>query len=131
MLKKIAKLLILLIAIWLIFAVIIEIMGITIYFPFHISSDHEIPYHRWQTVRLSVFLTFAYFSIRYLIWGGIKLYPAQFLDVYMKLLTVTAILLFIRTGVIKTDFMVLIYFAIISLGTHIASRPKYRNYFIK
>ena len=63
MYRILAKILIGLMAIWLIIAVTIEVLGITIYFPFHISPDHEIPYHRWQSVRLSVFVTFAYSNI--------------------------------------------------------------------
>ncbi len=118
-------------AIWLIIAVTIEVLGITIYFPFHISPDHEIPYHRWQSVRLSVFVTFAYFAIRYLIWGGVKLYPVKFLDVYVKIYTLTCILIFLRVDVLKSEYLFIIFLIIFSLLTHIAARRKYRNYFIK
>ena len=131
MLRLIAKILIGLISIWLIIAVCVEVLGITIYFPFNISADHEIPYHRWQSVRLSVFIQLAYFGIRYIVRGGAKLFPVQFLDIYIKIFTITSILIFIRTEVVRSEFYYLIFLIILSFLTHIAARPKYRNYFIK
>jgi len=131
MIRKLAKALIALVVIWLIVAVVVEIFGITIYFPFNISSDNEIPYHRWQSVRLSVFMQLAYFGIRYLVWGGIKLYPIQFLDIYIKIFTITCILVFLRTGVLKTEYFFIIFLIILTTCAHMLARPKYRNYFIK
>jgi len=131
MYRILAKFLIGLMSIWLIIAVTVEILGITIYFPFHISPDHQIPYHRWQSVRLSVFITFAYFAISYLIWGGAKLYPVKFLDIYVKIYTLTCILIFFRVDALKSEYLFIIFLIIFSILTHIAARPKYRNYFIK
>ena len=131
MIRIFVKALIAFIAIWLIGAVVVEIIGITIYFPFHISPNNEIPYHRWQSVRLSVFIQLAYFAIRYLIRGGIKLYPAQFLDIYFKIFTLTFILMTIRVDVYKNEIFFILFLIILSISAHIAARPKYRNYFIK
>ena len=131
MLRTTAKFLILFLGLWGFTVVILELMGITIYFPFHISPNREIPYHHWQTVRLSVFLTFAFFSIRYFIWESVKLYPVQFLDYYIKILTFTGIILFLKLDIIKDEYILVLFFILASIFTHIAATPKYRNYFIK
>ena len=65
MVKTLAKIIIGLLSLWAIVFVIAEIMGVTIYFPLNIVERQEIPYHRVASVRLSVFLTFAYFGFRY------------------------------------------------------------------
>ena len=131
MLKIFAKGIILFIAIWSIGVVVVEIMGITIYFPFHFSPNHEIPNHRLQAGRLCQFIIIPYFVIKYLIWGGVKLYPSQFLDIYIKILTIVSILVFIKVDVIKNELFYLLFLVILSICTHIASKPKYRNYFVK
>ena len=131
MLKIFAKGVILFIAIWSIGVVVVEIMGITIYFPFHFSPNHELPDHRLQAGRLCQFIIIPYFVIKYLIKGGVKLYPSQFLDFYIKILTITSILVFIKVDVFKDELFYLLFLVILSICTHIASRPKYRNYFIK
>ena len=131
MIRILAKGLILLIALWSLGVVVVEIMGITIYFPFHISPNHEIPEHRLLSGRLSIFITIPYFAIRYLILGGVRLYPIQFFDVYVKILTVTQILVFLKVDVFKDELFYLLILVMLSICTHIAARPKYRNYFIK
>ena len=47
-------------SLWALVSVIAEIIGITIFDPFNVVERQEIPYHRIASVRLSVFLTFAY-----------------------------------------------------------------------
>ena len=71
-------------AAWAVFIAVSVFFGITIYFPFIISEQESIPYHRWQTVRIAVFLTFAYFAIIHLIRGSRELYPITFLEIYIK-----------------------------------------------
>ena len=66
MVRTLAKLIIGLLSLWAVAFIIAEIMGVTIYFPFTIVEKQEIPYHRITSVRLAVFLTFAYFGFRYL-----------------------------------------------------------------
>ena len=66
MAKNLSKIIIAVLTIWAIFIIVSEIMGITVYFPFIFVEREDIPYHRINSVRLSVFLTFIYFGIRYL-----------------------------------------------------------------
>ena len=96
MVKTLAKIIIGLLSLWAIVFIIAEIVGVTIYFPFTIVEKQEIPYHRITSVRLAVFLTFAYFGFRYLFFQSEKLFPIQFLDIYIKSLTICGFLFFIQ-----------------------------------
>ena len=124
-----SKIIVALLSLWAIFIIISEIMGITVYFPFNFVEREEIPYHRVNSVRLSVFLTFIYFGIRYLFMQTEKLYPIQFLDVYLKSLTLCGMFVFYSTGVELREYYFLLFFLIVSTITHFASRNKIRSYF--
>ena len=78
MARILAKIIIGILSLWALAFIIAEIMGVTIYFPFTIGEKQEIPYPRITSVRLAVFLTFAYFGFRYLFLQSEKLYPLQF-----------------------------------------------------
>ena len=104
-------------------------MGVTVYFPFNFVEREEIPYHRINSVRLSVFLTFIYFGIRYLFWQSEKLYPIQFLDVFLKSLTLCGLFVFYSMNVELREYYFVIFFFIVSTITHFASRNRIRSYF--
>ena len=127
--RVLSKIIVTLLSLWAIFIIISEIMGITVYFPFNFVEREEIPYHRINSVRLSVFLTFIYFSIRYLFMQSEKLYPIQFLDVYLKSLTVCATFVFYSNSVELREYYFILFFFVVSTITHFASRNKIRNYF--
>ena len=94
MARTLAKIIIGILSLWALGFIIAEIMGVTIYFPFTIVEKQEIPYHRITSVRLAVFLTFAYFGFRYIFFQTEKLYPIQFLDIYLKSLTISGLFVF-------------------------------------
>ena len=96
MVKTLAKIIIGLLSLWAIAFIIAEIVGVTIYFPFTIVEKQEIPYHRITSVRLAVFLTFAYFGFRYLFLQSEKLYPIQFLEIYIKSFTICCLFVLVR-----------------------------------
>tara|TARA_B100000575_G_scaffold217889_1_gene178489 strand:- start:35 stop:427 length:393 start_codon:yes stop_codon:yes gene_type:complete len=129
MAKTLAKIIIGLLSLWALSSVIAEIMGVTIYFPFNLVDKQEIPYHRVASVRLSVFLTFAYFGFRYLFFQSEKLYPIQFLDIYIKSLTLCGFFVFYTSEVDNSEYYFILFFLIVSLILHFASRNKIRNYF--
>ena len=67
MARILSKIIISLLALWAIVRCFIaELLGVTIYFPFNIVERQEVPYHRLTSLRLSIFLTFAYFGFRYI-----------------------------------------------------------------
>jgi len=73
--RLLSKLIVAILSSWAAFIIISELMGFTVYFPFNFVEQQEIPYHRVNSVRLSVFLTFIYFGVRYLFFQSEKLYP--------------------------------------------------------
>ena len=129
MVRTLAKIIIGLLSLWALSSVIAEIMGVTIYFPFNIVEKQEIPYHRVASVRLSVFLTFAYFGFRYLFFQSEKLFPIQFLDIYLKSLTICGFFVFYTSQVEVREYYFVLFFFIVSIILHFASRNKIRSYF--
>ena len=129
MTKFLSKVLVGILSLWALFIIISEIMGVTVYFPFNFVEREEIPYHRINSVRLSVFLTFIYFGVRYLFWQSEKLYPIQFLDVFLKSLTLCGLFVFYSMNVELREYYFVIFFFIVSTITHFASRNKIRSYF--
>ena len=115
MVKTLAKIIIGLLSLWAIVFIIAEIMGVTIYFPFTIVEKQEIPYHRITSVRLAVFLTFAYFGFRYLFLQSEKLYPIQFLDIYIKSLTVCGVFVFYSMEIPLSEWRFVLFFLIVSI----------------
>ena len=129
MARVLAKLIIGLLSLWALSSVIAEILGITIYFPLNVVERQEIPYHRVASVRLSVFLTFAYFGFRYLFFQTEKLFPIQFLDIYIKSLTICGFFVFYSSQVEIREYYFVLFFFIVSIILHFASRNKIRSYF--
>ena len=128
-LRIVSTLLLLFLAVYSVLTALGALAGITIYFPFHISNADSIPYHRWQTVRVAVLLAFAYFTLLHIFRGTKALYPIKFLEIFIKILTVTGLVLFYRTGMIATDYGIILFFIGCSAILHISARPRLRKYF--
>ena len=129
MTKILSKIIVAILSLWAVFIIVSELMGFTVYFPFNFVDREEIPYHRINSVRLSVFLTFIYFGIRYIFFQSEKLYPIQFLDVYLKSLTISGTFVFYSIGVEWREYYFILFFLVVSTITHFASRKKIRSYF--
>ena len=129
MVKTLAKIIIGLLSLWAIVFIIAEIIGVTIYFPFTIVEKQEIPYHRITSVRLAVFLTFAYFGFRYIFLQSDKLYPIQFLEIYIKSLTISSLFVFYSMNVELREYYFVFFFFVVSVILHFASKRKIRSYF--
>ena len=129
MTRLLSKLIVAILSSWAAFIIISELMGFTVYFPFNFVEQQEIPYHRVNSVRLSVFLTFIYFGVRYLFFQSEKLYPIQFLDIYIKSITICSFFVFYSMEVNFREYYFTFFFLIVSIILHFASRRKIRNYF--
>ena len=129
MARILSKIIVGMLALWAISAFIAEIMGVSIYFPFNIVERQEIPYHRLNALRLSNFLTFAYFGVRYIFFQSDKMYPIQFLDIYIKNFTLSAMFVFYSMNVEYREYYFVLFFLIVSIILHFASRRKVRSYF--
>ena len=129
MARSLAKIIIGILSLWALASIIAEIIGITVYFPFNVVERQEIPYHRVTSVRLSVFLTFAYFGFRYLFFQSEKLFPIQFLDIYIKSLTICGFFVFYTSQVEIREYYFVLFFFVVSIILHFASRNKIKSYF--
>lgn len=129
MTRLLSKIIISLLTLWAVSAFIAEIMGVTIFFPFNIVERQEIPYHRLSSLRLSIMLTFAYFGFRYLFLQTDKLYPIQFLDIYIKSLAISSLFVFYSMNVELREYYFVFFFLVVSVILHFASRRKIRSYF--
>ena len=129
MARILSKIIVAMLALWAAFIVISEIAGVTVFFPFNFVETVEIPYHRMQAVRLSVFLTFIYFGVLYIFMQSEKLYPIQFLDIYIKSITICSLFIFDSQNVSFREYYFVFFFFVVSVILHFASRKKIRNYF--
>ena len=106
-----------------------EIIGITYYFPFNVSYEKEIPYHRLQSLRITILLTFSYFSFRYLIYESVRMYPIQFLDIMLKIYILISLIIFVTNDAEMFEYSVIVFYFLVALIVHFASRPKLRRYY--
>ncbi len=106
-----------------------ELFNLHIYFPFNLAENNEIPYHRMQSIRLSLIVTFIYFGVRYIFFQSIKMYPIQFLNIYLKSLAICSLLVFYSFQVEFGEYYFVIFFFIVAIILHFASRPEIRRYF--
>ena len=106
-----------------------EIFNLHIYFPINLAENNEIPYHRMQSIRLSTIVAFVYFGIRYIFWQSIKMYPIQFLNIYLKSLAVCSLLFFYSFQVETREYYFVLFFFVVAIILHFASRPEIRRYF--
>ena len=70
---------------------------------------------------MTIFLTFAYYSFKYLMSESKRLYPIQFLDTIVKIYFCSALVIEVRFDVAKSEFIVLILFCLWS-SFHILSQ---------
>ena len=129
--RLLAKIVIAFIGIVFLLVSMFETLGTTLFFTFDVdgSFTKEIPYHRLQSLRITIFLTFSYYSLRYLLYENVQQYPIQFLDVILKIYILISLLIFATNDVELSEYSVIVFFFFVALITHIASRPKLRRYY--
>ena len=127
--QLLSKILIILLTLLGIAILVGEIFNLHIYFPLNLAENNEIPYHRMQSIRLSTIVAFVYFGIRYIFWQSIKMYPIQFLNIYLKSLAVCSLLVFYSFQVETREYYFVLFFFVVAIILHFASRPEIRRYF--
>ena len=132
-LRILAQIIIFALGIWAIFAGIVALFGYTFSFPFQFTQSIEsIPFHRWQVVRVSVFLTFGYLAVRHFLFGNEKLYPIQFIDIYLKFLVGSGILIYYQEGITEyREYATLGFFFVAAIFSHFLSNPGFKKIFFK
>ncbi len=118
---------------WAVFAGIVALLGYSFSFPFDFNESlTDIPFHRWQIVRVSVFLTFGYLAIRHFLFGNEKMYPVQFLDLYLKFIVGSGVFIYYQQGINDyREYATLGFFLVAAILSHLLSRPYYKKIFFK
>ena len=129
MLRAIGKLLVLILSAFAIFLGICAVLGIQIYFPFNIAEGEEIPYHRMQSIRVAVFVTFTFYGALYLINSIKEVYPIHFLKVFMISFGFTSILFSYQAEAGVKEIIIAIFYLFCGLIFHLISKPAIKKYF--
>ena len=129
MLRIIGKLLVLILSIFAIFLGISAVLGIQIYFPFNIAEGEVIPYHRMQSIRVAVFITFTFYGALYLINSIKEVYPIHFLKVFMISFGITSLVFSYQAEAGLIEITLAIFYLCCGLVFHLISRPEIKKYF--
>ena len=126
-----AKILVIIMVIWLLSVVICGLLGVSIQFPFTIIEEGEIAYHRWQTIRIALFLTVAYYGLQYVLGFTKEVYPINFVKVYIFNMCVVGLALFYRLNVEREEYLVIAFWLLFLVILNIATTNRYRRLFKK
>ena len=129
MLRITGKLLVFVLSIFAIFLGICAVLGIQIYFPFNIAEGEEIPYHRMQSIRVAVFITFTFYGGLYLINSIREVYPIHFLKVFMISFGITSLVFSYQAEAGAKEIILAIFYLCCGLVFHLISKPAIRKYF--
>ena len=128
--RILAKIIIFLLTAFAFIMIIGFVFNFSIVFPFTISNDvKDVPEHRLHAVRLATAATFAYFGARYIFFQTTKLYPIQFLGIFLFFLATIGSIVFYKYQVSLSEYTVSIFWLIISIVLYQAGKPEFRNYF--
>ena len=101
------------------------------YFPFNLAVEQDIPYHRWQSARLAVFATFAFYGVMHLLHGSREVYPVHFLKTYLFMLSFVAAGIFLQEGVHALEYSLIGLFLWVAITLHFATGTRLKRYFSK
>ena len=128
--RLLAKLIVTLLTLFCLFSIIGFIFNFSVVFPFSISEGiHNVPEHRMQAVRLATMATFAYFGVRYIFFQTTKLYPIQFMGIFLFFLSTIGSIAYYKDQVSLNQYAVPFFFFITSIVLYQAGKPEFRNYF--
>ena len=103
--------------------------GVQIYFPFRLAEAESIPYHRWQSVRVAVFLTLSLFMILYLLNASREIAPIKFLEIFLTIYTPTLAIFTYQASASTDEYMMVGVFGTVTALLHLANRADTRKYF--
>ena len=129
MLRLLANALIALFVIWTVTVSVSEFLGITVYFPWVISSAEEIPVNRLQTIRIAILLTFAHYGVYHIFGRNQQYLPIHFLTQYLFYLVLAGGIIVFKSDVPFKEVIIWLFFAVFWLLCTIASKPLNRDYF--
>jgi len=129
MLKILANIVITLFVIWTITVSVCEFSGITIHFPWVISSAEEIPINRLQTLRIAILLTFAHYGVLHIFGQNQQYLPIHFLIQFLFYLVLAGGIILFKSDVLMKELIIWLVFAVVWFLCKLAAQPLNRNYF--
>ena len=130
--KFLSKLIVILLSLFSLLIIFGFIFNFSVIFPFTITNDiHDVPEHRLQSVRLATAATFAYFGLRYIFFQTTKLYPIQFMGIFLFFLGLLGGIVVYKFQLPLSEYFVSIFFLIVSIVLYHAGKPEFRSYFKK
>ena len=129
--RFLSKVLVACFVIWLLSIGIMALFGVSVQFPFKIIEEGELPYYRWQGIRLGVFFTLAYFGIQYVLGFSKEVYPISFVKVFIFNMCFFGIILMYRLEVPKEEYVIPAFWLGFLLILNIATTNRYRRLFKK
>ena len=128
--RFLSKIIVILLSIFSLLIVFGFIFNFSIVFPFTITNNlHDVPESRLQAVRLATAATFAYFGLRYLFFQTTKLYPIQFMGIFLFFLGLLGSIVIYKFQLSLSEYFVSIFFFIASIVLYQAGKPEFRSYF--
>ena len=131
LMRLLGKLLLIFLIIWALTVSGLSFFGLTIIFPWGISETNEIPQHRAEVVRISIFLTFGHYGVIHLLNKTRKHLPIHFLSCYLLYLSITAIIVCLLRDVPVAEYFVTMFFVICYLCISVLTKQKVRDYLSK
>ena len=129
--RFIANLLVGFLSLWAIYTIVSSFVGVTVYFPFNLATDQDIPYHRWQSVRLALFAIFAFYGFMHLLHGSREVYPVHFLKTYLFALCFVGVGVCLQEGVHDLEYLLPARFFWVAVSLHFTTGVRLRRYFSK
>ena len=129
--RLVAKLIVIILSLFALAIILGYIFDRSIVFPFTISNDLYVPEYRLQAVRLGTASTFAYFGIRYIFYQSTKLYPIQFMGIFLFFLSTVGSVSYYKNNVNISEYLVPLFFLVSSIVLYQAGKPEFRSYFRK
>ena len=127
--RLLSKIVIICLILWAVYVSLSAFFGVQIYFPFRLAEAESIPYHRWQSVRVAVFLTLSLFMILYLLNASRKIAPIKFLEIFLTIYTPTLAIFTYQASASTDEYMMVGVFGTVTALLHLANRADTRKYF--
>ena len=130
--RFLSKIIVIFLTLFSLLIVVGFIFNFSVIFPFTITNNvHDVPEHRLQSVRLATASTFAYFGIRYIFFQTTKLYPIQFMGIFLFFLGLIGCIVIYKFQLPLSEYFISLFFFITSIILYQAGKPEFRNYFKK
>jgi len=127
--RLLSKIVIICLILWAVYVSLSAFFGVQIYFPFRLAEAESIPYHRWQSVRVAVFLTLSLFMILHLLNANREIAPIKFLEIFLTIYTPTLAIFTYQASASTDEYMMVGVFSTVTALLHLANRADSRKYF--